>query len=249
MWKVVTVVTGRRIRVSNEINLCLKSNDAERKVLPLKDREKKTLWAMIEGTLEVDGIEFMTIKLPRHHKRFVIRSSLGKNGDNSYCRRIESAVITGDDRRYACHFGFYNQNDEEKDCLVSGAYEVSLKHDLFLVKNHGNNGKVLAPAGTRLPIETSYYIKSNKQKTKKSKGNMTKRMKVADGEYVVRLGDRQILSIIPLSSIQSTIFIKVHRVNGYPMLCISLVANIWGGEAIISAKFNMQRLISFNPDT
>ena len=92
--------------MSNAINLCLKRDDARRQVLPLKNREKRTLWAMGEGTLEMDGIEFMTIKLPRHHKRFVVRSSLEKNGGNSYCRRIESAVITGDDRRYACHFGF-----------------------------------------------------------------------------------------------------------------------------------------------
>ena len=197
----------------------------------------------------MDGIEFMTIKLPRHHKRFVVRSSLEKNGDNSYCRRIESAVITGDDRRYACHFGFYNQNDDENDCLVRGDYEVSFKHNLLLVKDHGNNGKVLIPAGTALPIETSYDIKSNQQKAKKSKGNTTKRTKVAGGEYVVRLGDRQILSISPLSTFKSTIFIEAHRENGCPMLCISLVANIWGGEAIISAKFNMQRLISFNPGT
>ena len=130
-----------------------------------------------------------------------------------------------------------------------GDYEVSLKHNLLLVKNNGDNGKVLAPAGSRLPIETSYNIKADKQKAKKSKGNTTKRMKVAGGEYVVRLGDKQILSIIPLSTFKSTIFIEAHRGNGCPMLCISLVANIWGGEAIISAKFNMQRLISFNPGT
>ena len=35
--------------MSNAINLCLKRDDAGQQVLPLKNREKRTLWAMGKG--------------------------------------------------------------------------------------------------------------------------------------------------------------------------------------------------------
>ena len=225
---------------SREITLWWQQGNACAKALQLVDREKRTLWDAHSALLKTENEEFMRITLPRQYKRFLVRSSLEKNGGDSRCRRIESTVINGDDTKYGCCFCFFPQNDREEKFVDYSSHEISLSHELKLTTSAGDPRKILAPAGVKLPFKTGFRIRPEKEK-RASKKSTAKRKKVNGGDYAVTLGNRDLMTLIPLSAGKNNVSIDAHDDKGYPQLQISMAANIWGGEMVVSAMFNLQR--------